>query len=130
MKISQEREGFKLRLQQALRNADYSAESPTELARDFNVRFEGAPVTTHAARKWLVGEAIPTQDKMRVLASWLGVPVEWLRFGGDEQLVYAPKPAASIKTEDLKMIAELHLLSSQDQQIVREIVRMLVRTNR
>lgn len=130
MKISHEREGFKLRLQQALRNADYSAESPTELARDFNARFDGRPVTVHAARKWLVGEAIPTQDKMRALAAWLGVAVEWLRFGGDERVAAVAKPSGTYRAEDLKLITDYRLLSPQDQQIVREIVRMLLRTNR
>jgi hypothetical protein len=130
VKISQEREGFKLRLQQALRNAEYSADSPTELARDFNARFEGRPVTVHAARKWLVGEAIPTQDKMRALASWLGVAVEWLRFGGEERAVSAMISMSGVKSEDLKLAADLRLLSNQDQQIVREIIRMLLRTHR
>src|SRR6478609_965484 len=88
MKASIEREDFSERLQQALRNADYSPDSPTQLAREFNVRFAGRPITVHAARKWLVGEAIPTQEKLRTLAQWLGVPAEWLRFGGtaDETL--------------------------------------------
>lgn len=76
MNPANEREGFSERLQQALRNADYSAESPTQLAHEFNIRFEGKPITVHAARKWLVGEAIPTQEKLRTLAHWLGVPAE------------------------------------------------------
>lgn len=130
MKISNEREGFKLRLQQALRNAEHSTESPTELARDFNARFDGPPVTVHAARKWLVGEAIPTQDKMRALASWLAVPVEWLRFGGEERAAETRKPVGSFKPEDMKLAADMRLLSNIDQQIVREIIRMLLRTNR
>ena len=55
------------------------------LLRKFNVRFAGRPVTVHAARKWLVGEAIPTQEKLRTLADWLGVPADWLRFGGEQR---------------------------------------------
>lgn len=74
MKASIEREDFSGRLQMALRNADYSPDSPTQLAREFNIRFTGRPITVHAARKWLVGEAIPTQEKLRTLAQWLGVP--------------------------------------------------------
>ena len=130
VKISNERERFKLRLQHALRTSHYSTESPTELARDFNARFEGRPVTVHAARKWLVGEAIPTQDKMRALAQWLAVSVEWLRFGGEDVASDAPKVSNGFKTEDIKLVADLRLLTTQDQQIVREIVRMLLRTNR
>src|SRR3954451_8373270 len=82
MNPSIERESFSERLQMALRNAEYSPDSPTQLAREFNIRFDGRPITVHAARKWLVGEAIPTQEKLRTLAQWLGVPAEWLRFGG------------------------------------------------
>ena len=85
MKAFLEREDFSGRLQQALRNAEYSPESPTQLARKFNMRFAGRPVTVHAARKWLVGEAIPTQEKLRTLADWLGVPADWLRFGGEQR---------------------------------------------
>jgi len=72
MNSTNERESFSERLQQALKNAHYSPDSPTRLAREFNIRFEGRPITVHAARKWLVGEAIPTQEKLRMIAQWLG----------------------------------------------------------
>src|SRR6476661_893077 len=84
MNSSNERESFSERLQQALKNAHYSPDSPTRLAREFNIRFDGRPITVHAARKWLVGEAIPTQEKLRMIAQWLGVPADWLRFGGGD----------------------------------------------
>jgi transcriptional regulator with XRE-family HTH domain len=124
-KISNERECFSLRLQQSLRDADHSTDSPTELARDFNARFSGDPITVHAARKWLVGEAIPTQEKMRTLAQWLGVPVDWLRFGGDE--TPAKQPDAS---SDIKLMADFGLLSDHDRKIVREFIKVLLRTTR
>jgi hypothetical protein len=130
IKISNEREGFSHRLQQTLRNAHHSPDSPTELARNFNIRFEGRPITVHAARKWLVGEAIPTQDKMRTLAEWLIVPIEWLRFGGEERRVGLPDAGTSLKSEDLKLITDLQLLDEHYRQIVREFVRVLIRTNR
>ena len=50
MKASIEREDFSERLQQALRNADYSPDSPTQLAREFNIRFTGRPITVHAGK--------------------------------------------------------------------------------
>lgn len=129
-KISDEREGFSHRLRQSLRNTHHSADSPTELARDFNVRFSGRPVTVHAARKWLVGEAIPTQDKMRALADWLHVPVDWLRFGGDErQGEPSGGAASSASTDDIKLIADLQLLGERDRQLVREFIRILLRAN-
>jgi hypothetical protein len=128
-KISNEREGFSDRLQQTLKNAHHSADSPTELARNFNMRFNGRPITVHAARKWLMGEAIPTQDKMRTLSEWLVVPIEWLRFGGDERRL-SPSSEPGLKSIDLKLIADLQLLDDDHKHIVREFVRVLIKTCR
>lgn len=132
MNPSIEREGFSERLQYALRNAEYSPDSPTQLAREFNIRFEGRPITVHAARKWLVGEAIPTQEKLRTLAQWLGVPAEWLRFGGDRgnTLTTVPGEPARFESADVKLIADLQRLDQHHQTIAREFIRMLVRLNR
>lgn len=129
-KNSNERESFSLRLQQTLRNAHHSPDSPTELARDFNARFNGAAVTVHAARKWLVGEAIPTQDKLRTLADWLGVSVEWLRFGGDNTYDPSRQLPTGFRSEDMKLLSDVQLLSESDRHIVREFIRILVRTTR
>lgn len=137
MKAAFERKDFSTRLQLALRNADYSPDSPTQLAREFNVRFTGNPVTVHAARKWLLGEAIPTQEKLRALANWLGVPAEWLRFGGEEMALplragesSEANPTERFASEDIKLIADLQKLDEHYRVIAREIIRMLVRLNR
>jgi hypothetical protein len=129
-KISNEREGFSQRLQQTLKNAHHSPDSPTELARNFNMRFNGRPITVHAARKWLMGEAIPTQDKMRTLSEWLLVPIEWLRFGGEERRLTSSETEAGFKSVDLKLIADMQLLDEDHKQIVREFVRVLIKTCR
>ena len=135
MNPSIERANFSERLQQALRNADYSPDSPTQLAREFNVRFAGRPITVHAARKWLVGEAIPTQEKLRTLAQWLGVPAEWLRFGGEQLLGERSGRGAAelpprLESADVKLIADLQHLDEDYRMIAREIIRMLVRIKR
>lgn len=132
MNPSIERESFSERLQQALRNADYSPDSPTQLAREFNIRFEGRPITVHAARKWLVGEAIPTQEKLRTLAQWLGVPAEWLRFGDSDASKPGGTPGAAARFEsaDVKLVADLQRLGEHDQTLAREFIRMLLRLNR
>ncbi|MFD2365013.1 hypothetical protein [Pseudoduganella sp. GCM10020061] len=131
MNSSNERESFSERLQLALRNAHYSPDSPTRLAREFNIRFEGRPITVHAARKWLVGEAIPTQEKLRMIAQWLGVPAEWLRFGGPEQAPEGGEGSANARFEsaDVKLIADLQRLDEHHRQLAREFIRMLVRMN-
>jgi hypothetical protein len=133
MNSSNERESFSERLQQALKNAHYSPDSPTRLAREFNIRFDGRPITVHAARKWLVGEAIPTQEKLRMIAHWLGVPAEWLRFGGAEAEGGGQGEPASgtarFESADVKLIADLQRLDEHHRQIAREFIRMLVRMN-
>jgi len=132
MNSSSERENFSERLQQALKNAHYSPDSPTRLAREFNIRFDGRPITVHAARKWIVGEAIPTQEKLRTLAGWLGVPSDWLRFGGSElgtPSADSPQALARFESADVKLIADLQRLDDHHRQVVREFIRMLVRMN-
>ena len=109
MNSNLERLEFSKRLQQALRNAEYSPNSPTQLAREFNVRFAGHPVTVHAARKWLQGESIPTQEKLRALASWLDVPADWLRFGNAVEQ-RAKGQASAILPTDSKIIGMLEQL--------------------
>jgi transcriptional regulator with XRE-family HTH domain len=124
-----------------LRDADYSPDSPTQLAREFNIRFPGRPITVHAARKWLMGEAIPTQEKLRTLAQWLGVPAEWLRFGGARQDAEPHQPNnyknaegimlhSRFETEDVKLIADLQRLDDHDRELARELIRLLVRLSR
>jgi len=129
-KISNERDQFSQRLQKLLRDSHHSPDSPTELAREFNIRYPGPPITVHAARKWLVGEAIPTQDKMRTLADWLMVPIDWLRFGGEAGHHEVPNPAANASSLDIKLIADMQLLDEHHKQIVREVVRILIRITR
>jgi transcriptional regulator with XRE-family HTH domain len=130
VKISNEREQFSQRLQKMLRQTHHSPDSPTELAREFNIRFAGPPITVHAARKWLVGEAIPTQEKLRMIAQWLGVPADWLRFGGAEAPGAQTDGGARFESADVKLIADLQRLDEHYQVIAREMIRMLVRINR
>jgi len=54
---------------------------PSVLEREFNRRYWGRAVTLQAVRRWLRGEAIPSQDKLQVLAEWLKVEPQVLRFG-------------------------------------------------
>lgn len=133
MNSSQERLQFSERLQQALRHAEYSPDSPTQLAREFNLRFAGHSVTVHAARKWLQGESIPTQEKLRALASWLQVPADWLRFGTVENAVEntnANDQISPLTQRDAKMIANLQQLDEHHRLIAYDFLRMLLRIGR
>jgi hypothetical protein len=131
MKPSSEREAFSQRLLDSLRSAA-CPESPTVLAREFNHRIAGSAITVHAARKWLVGEAIPTQEKLRILAEWLSVDVHWLRFG-DPVLGHCDVQDVSIATPDdesAQLVREVSKLGEQHQIIVRQVIRMLARMAR
>ena len=71
---------FSKRLRQAMQDAGYAA-SPSVLEHEFNLRWWGRSISTQAAWSWLNSKAIPTQDKLQVLAEWLKVEPEVLRFG-------------------------------------------------
>jgi transcriptional regulator with XRE-family HTH domain len=61
---------FANRLANAMLNAGYEARASV-LEPQFNTRYWGKPVTYQAVTRWLKGEAIPSQDKLQVLAEWL-----------------------------------------------------------
>lgn len=71
---------FSERLRDAMTRAGYQLR-PVVLEREFNTRYWGRSVTLQAVRRWLRGEAIPSQDKLQVLADWLKIEPEVLRFG-------------------------------------------------
>lgn len=81
MSIDDEKTAFSQRLKQQLAKRDWPVNSPTWLAREFNQRYTGKAVSVQGASNWLGGVAIPSQEKLRVLATWLDVPVQWLRYG-------------------------------------------------
>lgn len=81
MTLADEKQGFSKRLKEAMRKTRIDISSPTLIAREFNLRYHGDPVSTQAVRKWLSGKALPSQDKIRGLGFWLEVSAHWLRFG-------------------------------------------------
>lgn len=127
MKSLSEREAFSQRLARALKDARIEVGSPTVFAREFNRRYTGKPVSTHAARKWLMGESIPTQDKLRLLAAWLGVSAEWLRFGEGGNRHVARSEQASYTSPDIDLIGKISQLNAEHKQVVRELVLTLLR---
>jgi transcriptional regulator with XRE-family HTH domain len=51
------------------------------LEKGFNSHYWGTSVTFQAVSRWLRGEAIPSQEKLQVLADWLKIEPHALRFG-------------------------------------------------
>jgi len=71
---------FAFRLRQAMERCGY-APRPAVLEREFNLRYWGKPMTLHGVRRWLRGETMPNNDKIKVLAEWLGEAPQDLGFG-------------------------------------------------
>lgn len=126
-----EKEAFSRRLRQALAGAGFDDRSPTQLARDFNRKFKGGDISVNSAHKWLRGESMPTQDKLRALATWLGVTPEWLRFGEVEapQSAYATREPATTES-DLELVRAFRRLNAGHRQAVREMMLALERAER
>ncbi|MEC5217273.1 transcriptional regulator with XRE-family HTH domain [Actimicrobium sp. GrIS 1.19] len=120
-----QQQNFSSRLKESLHRAGYPSDSPTRLAREFNVRFDGRPVTAHAARKWLQGESIPTQERLRALADWLGVSAEWLRFDGEEMHLQ-PLLGPTFPPDDLKLIESLNQLRPTDRTMAVDLIHLLL----
>jgi len=67
-----------------------------------------------------------------MIAQWLGVPADWLRFGGADSAVAqgdGGDGAARFESADVKLIADLQRLDDHHKQLAREFIRMLVRMN-
>ena len=127
MNTPSETEAFATRLKQALEGVGVRI-SPTVVANEFNLRHWGRSITPHTARNWLLGKAIPTQDKLRVLADWLQVSPDELRFGRSGGAVMAAEAStdpASLSMADREMLSRYLGLDVNDRKTVREVVTAL-----
>jgi transcriptional regulator with XRE-family HTH domain len=125
--IAEEKGDFSRRLKEVMRKARLDA-GPTRLAREFNLRHHGEPVTAQTARKWLYGGALPTQDKLRTLAQWLEVSPHWLRYGEPEQVhTTAKQDTATYAVDSAWLGKKFDSLSEPHRRMVLEITRALLR---
>jgi hypothetical protein len=126
----EERTGFSARLTLALTKAGVSP-TPAGLLYGYNPRADGATVTTHAARKWLGGESIPTQEKIHVLARWLKVSASWLRFG-EADVAYEAEAIAleAPSSADLVLLQNFHSLTAEERGVVTDLIDVVMRRRR
>lgn len=123
----EERAGFSQRLKQLLVQANIEP-SPTALTRVFNMRTHGRPVTVHAVRKWLLGEAMPTQEKLRILSAVLRVTPEWLRFGGETPL--PPAEESPLSLQEYEWLELYRRLTKQQQSLLVQLISSMVAAGR
>lgn len=123
----QARQEFTKRLLDLLRQSERKA-TAAALTTEFNARFNGPRVHLSSCRKWLTGEAIPTQEKLVVLASMLGVTADWLRYGETTRVLERETPTAFDKQE-MALLSDVSRLSQRDQKLVRQLVGVMLRTD-
>jgi len=119
-----ESQAFSERLRKALEAAGVRP-SPTIVANEFNLRYWGRSVTPHTARNWLLGQALPTQDKLVVLADWLQVSPDELRFGkaaSGLRLADADPEFGQMDMADREMLKRYLTLPKSDRKAVRDVV--------
>ena len=132
MTLADEKQGFSKRLKEAIRRARIDISSPTLIAREFNLRYQGDPVSTQAVRKWLSGKALPSQDKIRAFGMWLDVSPHWLRFGEadrkeERQPLTVRQEAGSYRFDHGWPSRKFELLNDIHKRMVVEMVHALLR---
>ncbi len=119
-----ENQAFADRLRMALKGMGVRP-SPAVLANEFNLRYWGKSISSNTARNWLLGKSIPMQDKLRVLAEWLHVSADELRFGTlapATKLSVVGSDAATFTMQDRDMLAKYQTLSVEDRKTVCDVV--------
>ena len=128
LSVMSAKQDFSNRLREAMQQQGYKA-SATLLEHEFNLRCrdEMTPISTQAAWNWLNGKAIPTHERMMVLANWLNVEPSTLRFGSDAQR--SPDGATDrlgigqIDYLDRQFMETYLALPAVERRLMQEIVR-------
>jgi hypothetical protein len=123
-----EARAFSGRLRSALESAGIRP-SPTLVANEFNLRYWGRSITPHTARNWLLGVSIPKQDRLKVLADWLQISPEALRFGPPVPQAHraAERDQALdvLNIQDREMLRRYLALAPEERKTVRDVVAAL-----
>ena len=118
MSNQQEKLLFSHRLKQALNESNHPI-SPTFLANEFNNRYSGQPISVQSANNWLLGKAIPNQDKLALLAIWLKVSSQWLRFGDSSSI---SNISDVIDSTDLDYFIKFKSLKINQKRIIKDLI--------
>jgi transcriptional regulator with XRE-family HTH domain len=109
---------FSERLRAALEANGVKA-SPTVLANYFALQ-NSRRITPHTARNWMLGISMPRQDHLRVLATWLKVSPDQLRFGRSVANTTIFR-GYEVSIEDQEFLAKYFSLSTAQKSIVRSV---------
>ncbi|PJG83659.1 helix-turn-helix domain-containing protein [Caviibacterium pharyngocola] len=112
MHTEQDKLGFSKRLKAALELAGSDSLSLSEIANRFNLRHPNNPITPQAVHNWLIGQSIPTPDKIATLSKWLNVSPDWLRYGKEET------EGQKLTSEELLLLKYFRCLTAKQQQCI------------
>jgi transcriptional regulator with XRE-family HTH domain len=118
------KENFALRLQTAMQERGYEPK-PAVLEKQFNLHYNGEPMTLHGVRRWLRGETLPSQDKLIALAEWLRIPPDELRYGAEikaEIQQVRKNWDDAINYQERETFEAFLNLPAQQKKIVREVI--------
>lgn len=99
-----ERSEFSVRLREAMAEAGIDPKV-SALHTEFCSASNGLTISVPTARKWLHGEAIPTQVKIKIISQMLGISSDWLRFGNVKQGDTILSPEEKIFLEKFKLLS-------------------------
>ena len=115
---------FSQRLRDAMARMGYVV-SPSVLEHEFNLRWHGRSISNQAAWGWLNSRSIPTQDKLQVLAEWLKLEPEVLRFGDAvrrQVREYQKRWDEGVGFVEREVIDTYLKLPAPQRKIVREVI--------
>jgi hypothetical protein len=117
---SVETQKFAARLKLAIASKGYK-HSPTVVAYRFNEVFQGKAITIITARNWMLGNAIPTHDKLACLAKLLDTSLEELRFGRscEKTFVFDGEDLSAV---DQKFLRSYLSMPIKQQRLIREVI--------
>jgi hypothetical protein len=120
-----ERKEFTERLIIALTNCELTPSS-TALCKLLKSKDSNLVLSVHAVRKWLHGESVPTQAKLKLLADTLRVKAEWLRFGEETK---TDKAKFQFNKSKENLTNEYERLNKNQKIYIGEIIKALVNSN-
>lgn len=122
---------FTQRLRAAMTQAGYAA-SPSVLEHEFNLRWPGKSISNQAAWGWLNNRSIPTQDKVQVLAEWLRIEPEVLRFGTEVRLSvqqHQKRWDEGVNYLERETFDAFLQLPADQRKIIREVILTFAKAN-
>lgn len=99
--------------------------SPTVLSNLFNAIYDGKSITPHSARNWILGVAMPQQEKLVCLAKILDTTAVQLRYGrsSEKTMIFNTDNFQSeISNTDQEFFLRYLKLDDTRKRLARDIV--------